>query len=69
MPTTETAKARIVTCPQCGQDSIYAPGNPYRPFCSHRCKQIDLGAWSSESYRMPEPEKVKDNDTDTSAEH
>jgi len=28
-----------------------------------------LGAWSSESYRMPEPEKAKDNDTDTSAEH
>ena len=43
---------RIVRCPACGQDSIYAPSNPYRPFCSARCKGIDLGAWASESFRM-----------------
>ena len=40
-------------CPACGQDSIYAPSNPYRPFCSARCKGIDLGAWASEEFRMP----------------
>jgi endogenous inhibitor of DNA gyrase (YacG/DUF329 family) len=28
------------------------PENPWRPFCSERCKQIDLGAWASESYRI-----------------
>ncbi|KAB2905240.1 MAG: DNA gyrase inhibitor YacG, partial [Burkholderiaceae bacterium] len=27
--------------------------NPYRPFCSVRCRQIDLGAWASEEFRMP----------------
>ena len=44
---------KIVVCPQCGGDSVYAPSNPYRPFCSERCKLIDLGAWASESYRVP----------------
>lgn len=45
---------RIVTCPGCGGKSVYGPGNPYRPFCSERCKNLDLGAWASESFRMPE---------------
>jgi endogenous inhibitor of DNA gyrase (YacG/DUF329 family) len=47
-------KAHIVRCPQCGGDSVYAPSNPYRPFCSERCKNIDLGAWASESFRVPD---------------
>lgn len=46
-------QARVVPCPRCGGDSIYAPGNPYRPFCSDRCKKVDLGAWASESFRVP----------------
>ncbi len=45
--------ARIVVCPTCGGDSIYSPANAYRPFCSERCKQVDLGAWASEDFRMP----------------
>ena len=54
--TPPTRKPRTVPCPQCGADSVFdATINPYRPFCSQRCKQIDLGAWSSESYRMPQP--------------
>ena len=44
---------RHVTCPQCGGDSLYSPKNPFRPFCSERCKQMDLGAWASEDFRMP----------------
>ena len=48
------AKRTIVRCPQCGGVSVYAPQNPYRPFCSERCKNIDLGAWASESFRVPD---------------
>jgi endogenous inhibitor of DNA gyrase (YacG/DUF329 family) len=48
------AKTRIVRCPACGGDSVFAPGNPYRPFCSERCKNLDLGAWASESFRVPD---------------
>ena len=44
---------RIVRCPSCGGDSVYSERNPYRPFCSARCKGIDLGAWASEEFRMP----------------
>ena len=46
------AGARKVRCPQCGGESLWSPENPWRPFCSERCKQIDLGAWASESYRI-----------------
>lgn len=46
-------KPRLVRCPACGGDSIYAPENPFRPFCSQRCKNLDLGAWASESFRVP----------------
>lgn len=45
--------AKIVTCPGCGGASVYAVTNPYRPFCSERCKQIDLGAWASEQFTVP----------------
>jgi endogenous inhibitor of DNA gyrase (YacG/DUF329 family) len=39
-------------CPRCGHPS-YWNGNPSRPFCSERCKLIDLGAWAAENYRIP----------------
>ncbi|MEI8327477.1 MAG: DNA gyrase inhibitor YacG, partial [Betaproteobacteria bacterium] len=32
---------RLVKCPRCAGDSVYGPGNAYRPFCSERCKNID----------------------------
>jgi endogenous inhibitor of DNA gyrase (YacG/DUF329 family) len=47
------AAPRIVRCPCCGGPSVYASGNPFRPFCSERCKSRDLGAWASENYRVP----------------
>jgi len=53
------AKPRLVRCPACGGDSVYAPTNAFRPFCSERCKNLDLGAWASESFRVeasPPPE-------------
>lgn len=46
-------KPTIVACPACRSDSLYASSNPYRPFCSEHCKNLDLGAWASESFRMP----------------
>jgi endogenous inhibitor of DNA gyrase (YacG/DUF329 family) len=44
---------KLVRCPTCSGDSVYAASNPYRPFCSTRCKDIDLGAWANEDFRMP----------------
>ncbi len=48
----EPVKPRIVPCPSCGGDSTYSSGNAYRPFCSARCKGIDLGAWASEGFKL-----------------
>ncbi|MFM9900920.1 MAG: DNA gyrase inhibitor YacG [Polaromonas sp.] len=44
---------KIVTCPACGGQSIYATTNAFRPFCSARCKNVDFGAWASEDFRLP----------------
>lgn len=41
-----------VRCPQCQQQVPYE-GNPHRPFCSERCRRIDLGTWASEGYVIP----------------
>lgn len=45
--------SRIVKCPTCGADVEYGPRSPFRPFCSERCKLIDLGAWATDAYRIP----------------
>lgn len=42
-----------VPCPRCGQPALFSSQNRWRPFCSERCRQMDLGAWASESYRVP----------------
>jgi endogenous inhibitor of DNA gyrase (YacG/DUF329 family) len=47
-------RARRVACPKCGATVVWSPENRYRPFCSERCRLIDLGAWASEDYRVPE---------------
>jgi endogenous inhibitor of DNA gyrase (YacG/DUF329 family) len=44
---------RTVPCPTCGKKSAFEPWNPWRPFCCERCRKMDLGAWASESYRIP----------------
>jgi endogenous inhibitor of DNA gyrase (YacG/DUF329 family) len=45
-----------VKCPTCGKPALFAPANPWRPFCSERCRTSDLGAWASEEYRIPAKE-------------
>jgi len=45
--------ARKVPCPSCRQPAVYGPANPWRPFCSERCRSADLGAWASERFRLP----------------
>lgn len=45
---------RIVTCPTCNQAVKWTSKNLSRPFCSERCKLIDLGSWAAEEHRIPE---------------
>jgi hypothetical protein len=46
--------ARTVKCPVCKKQIVYSEKNPYRPFCSERCRLIDLGQWLKEDYRIPD---------------
>lgn len=61
-------KPRSVACPNCGKSVEWTAQNAFRPFCSERCKLIDLGRWFDERYRLPgEPspaEKTGDDDPD-----
>lgn len=41
-----------VNCPTCQTPHEYRTDNPSRPFCSERCKLIDLGEWASEGHRI-----------------
>ena len=45
----------IVSCPHCGIEHQWDTNNRSRPFCSERCKLIDLGKWASEDYRVAQP--------------
>lgn len=55
--------AREVLCPACKGPSRYASDNPYRPFCCARCKNVDLGAWANEEFKLASP-PVLDDDPD-----
>lgn len=47
-PTTQPFK-----CPTCGRPIDWSDAFPYRPFCSERCRLIDLGAWLTEQHAIP----------------
>ena len=42
-----------VACPTCQRPVEWSAGSRYRPFCSERCKLLDLGAWMSEKHAIP----------------
>lgn len=43
----------IIPCPTCHKTQLWDIQNSYRPFCSERCKLIDLGEWVDESRKIP----------------
>jgi endogenous inhibitor of DNA gyrase (YacG/DUF329 family) len=45
-----------MSCPICGKAVV----QDYRPFCSRRCADVDLGRWLTESYRIPADEGEDD---------
>lgn len=48
-----TKTATIVPCPTCRKSVEWSSKNSFRPFCSERCKLIDLGEWASEGHSIP----------------
>jgi len=47
-----TEPVTIIACPTCRRSVPWREESPYRPFCSERCRLIDLGAWADESHRI-----------------
>ena len=52
---------RAVNCPRCNAPVPWGPQSRYRPFCSERCKLIDLGAWASEEYKVSRSARHNDD--------
>ncbi len=56
-------KGPKIKCPICKKEARW-DNNPFRPFCSERCRLIDLGKWASEDYRIAgEKKDIPDEDT------
>jgi uncharacterized protein len=49
-------------CPNCKTRLVWDIKNPHRPFCSERCKNIDLVAWANEKNRVPDNNPLNDLD-------
>lgn len=58
-----------VKCPTCKKTISWSEEYPFRPFCSERCRLIDLGAWADESYKLPTREPVEFDDFEGSEEN
>lgn len=56
---------QTVQCPNCKKAVIWSSESPYRPFCSERCRIIDLGAWADGSYAIPTSISPEDENSDT----
>jgi uncharacterized protein len=50
-----TDLATTVPCPTCGRPVLWGSESRFRPFCSERCRLIDLGEWLTEGHVIPEP--------------
>ena len=46
------SKVLVVSCPRCSAAVRWEAASGFRPFCSERCKTMDLGAWATEQYRV-----------------
>ncbi len=51
---------KTAPCPQCRKPASLDTANRFRPFCSERCKLLDLGEWFAEKHTIP----VADSDAD-----
>lgn len=65
---TSPNKPPVVSCPICGSAVKWLAENRWKPFCSERCKLIDLGQWATEKYRVPVEPKQDEGEASDDAE-
>lgn len=51
--TQEDSRTLTLPCPTCKKLIEWSDAFPFRPFCSERCRLVDLGEWASEGHRIP----------------
>lgn len=61
---TEKTQVIMVSCPYCHKKVAYSKDNPFRPFCSEKCKLLDLGAWANEERTVAGNDVNMDEDAD-----
>ena len=44
---------KSVKCPTCKKEVEWSNASKFKPFCSERCRLIDLGEWASEKHAIP----------------
>jgi hypothetical protein len=59
--------ASTVPCPTCQRPVEWSEASPFRPFCSERCRLIDLGAWMTEKRAIPGEEIPAPSSQDSDA--
>jgi endogenous inhibitor of DNA gyrase (YacG/DUF329 family) len=57
----DSPKQKRVPCPTCGKPVVWSKEHRWKPFCSERCKMIDLGAWFDETNRIQGKEATEGN--------
>lgn len=61
--------ATTVKCPTCRRAVPWSEESVYRPFCSDRCRLIDLGAWLTEQHKIPDESAQSDESPDDPSHH
>ncbi|MBC8118702.1 MAG: DNA gyrase inhibitor YacG [Burkholderiaceae bacterium] len=56
-----------VKCPTCGAQVEWTGASRFRPFCSERCKMIDLGTWASDGYSIAASDENNSEASDASS--
>lgn len=63
-----TIPKKNIACPICNKKGTWSSENKFKPFCSERCKLIDLGEWADETRRVPgepvKPSNLPDEEED-----
>lgn len=57
-----------ICCPHCGKKGTWRKDNSDRPFCSPRCKLIDLGEWADEKRLIPGDEQINQDEQNDSGD-
>jgi len=62
MSKTNKKPTQYVHCPTCKQTVAWSDQSRYKPFCSERCKLIDLGEWLDEKNTVPGDPYISDDE-------